>query len=136
MITELLPPCPPKPQQITIERWLPYEQPQQRVIYKPAKPACIIPNPKNVTIIWCEPDVCVTQCFVDLGVHNADPADYVCRYGSSLVPSNQLPEIAIKFGARGGHPLAAAHREPVKPILIGDVEYLNLIQQKEQLNDC
>lgn len=49
--------CPAKPQQIFIERWLPYDQPKQRVIYQPAKPTCCIPDPKNVVIQWDSPDV-------------------------------------------------------------------------------
>jgi hypothetical protein len=129
VITEYLPACPAKPQQVIIDRWLPYEQPQQRVVYKPAKPPCLIPDPKNVTIIWSEPDVDVTQVFVNLGVHNTDPAEYTARHCASLIQADALPEIAIRYGTRGGHSLAATHRQSVQPILYGDVEYLRLIQQ-------
>lgn len=129
VITEYLPPCPAKPQQIIVDRWLPYEAPQQRVIYQPAKPPCLIPNPRNVNIIWSEPDVEVTQVFINLGVHNANPAEYIARYGPSLVQHQQLPEIAQRFSSRGGYFLAAEQRQAPQPILIGDVQYLSLIQR-------
>lgn len=129
VITEYLPPCPAKPQQIIIDRWLPYEAPQQRVIYQPAKPPCLIPDPKNVTIIWSEPDVDITQVFVNLGVHNANPAEYTARYGASLIQTSQLPDIAVRYGSRGGLQLAADQRQTLQPILYGDVEYLRLIQR-------
>jgi hypothetical protein len=127
VITEHLPPCPPKPQQVIIDRWLPYDAPQQRVVYKPAKPPCLIPNPRNVTIVWCEPEVDVTQCFVNLGVHCMDPREYCSRYGSSLLSADQLPEIAVNFGKKGGHCLAADRKQNPKPVLYGDVEYLRLV---------
>lgn len=57
-----------------------------------------------MTIIWSEPDVDVTQCFVNLGVHNADPQEYICKYGASLIQADRLPEVAIQYGARAGEP--------------------------------
>lgn len=130
VITEYLPPCPAKPQQIIIDRWLPYEAPQQRVIYQPAKPPCLIPDPKNVTIIWSEPDVDVTQVFVNLGVHNANPTEYIAKHGASLVQADALPQLALQWAARGGHLLARDQQRHPAPILYGDVEYLRLIQQQ------
>lgn len=132
VITEYLPPCPPKPQQVIIERWLPYEAPQQKVVYQPAKPPCLIPDPKNVNIIWSEPDVNVCQVFVNLGVHNTDPNEYVCKYGSSLIQPECLPEIAIKWGARGCHQLARDQKKHPAPVLYGDVEYLRLINNNNR----
>jgi hypothetical protein len=127
VITEYLPPVPAKPQQIIIDRWLPYEQPIQRVRYEPAKPACIIPDPRNVVIQWDAPDVHVTQQFVNLGIHQADPAEYVAKYGSSLIHADQLPSVAIQFGSRAGHALAYNTPAHTQAILVGDVEYLRLI---------
>jgi hypothetical protein len=63
VVVERLPPIPPKPQQIFIERWLPYGQQTQKVVYQPAKPACIIPDPRNVVIQWESPDVEIRKEF-------------------------------------------------------------------------
>lgn len=129
VITEYLPPVPSKPQKVIVDRWLPYEQPIQRVRYEPAKPACIIPDPKNLIIQWDAPDVQITQQFCPLGVHQANPAEYASKYGAQLLSASQLPELAIKFSSQAGIPLAANTPHNNTPILVGDVEYLRLIQQ-------
>lgn len=127
VVVEKLPPIPAKPQQVFIERWLPYGQQTQKVIYQPAKPACVIPDPKNVVIQWESPDVEVRKEVKNLGVYKADPREYISKYGSSLVRSEQLPNIAIQYANAPGLQLAANHKPPNVPILEGDVQALRLV---------
>jgi len=127
VIIERLPACPPKPQQIFIERWLPYEQPKQRVIYQPAKPICCIPDPKNVVIQWDAPDVEICRRVKNCGIHPTDPHDYVCKYGPTLYRPECLPEVAKKYGESAGIPLAATHRTSTLPRLEGQVNALSLV---------
>jgi len=127
VIVERLPPIPSKPQQIFIERWLPYGQQTQRVVYQPAKPACIIPDPKNIVIQWESPDVEIRKEFKNLGVIHANPQEYVAKYGASLLRPESLPEVAVHYGSQPGLQLAATHRPPEVPILEGDLHALSLI---------
>ncbi len=41
----------------TIERWLDSEPALRNVVYKPAPPTPLVPNPKNVLIQWQPPQV-------------------------------------------------------------------------------
>jgi len=127
VVVERLPPIPSKPQQIFIERWLPYGQQTQKIVYKPAQPPCVIPDPKNVVIQWESPEVDIRKEFKNLGVINADPQEYVNRYGSNLIRSDQLPEVAVKYGNQSGLQLAATHRAPDHPLLEGDIHALSMI---------
>jgi hypothetical protein len=127
VVVERLPPIPAKPQQIFIERWLPYGQQTQRVVYQPAKPPCVIPDPKNVVIQWESPEVDIRKEFRNLGIINADPQEYVSRYGAALIRSDQLPEIAVQYGNQPGVQLAATHRAPEHPLLEGDLHALGFI---------
>jgi hypothetical protein len=63
VVVERLPPIPQKPQQFFIERWLPYGQQTQRVVYQPARPPCLVPDPKNVVIQWESPEVEIRKEF-------------------------------------------------------------------------
>jgi hypothetical protein len=127
VVVERLPPIPAKPSQIFIERWLPYGQQTQKVVYQPAKPACIIPDPRNVVIQWESPEVEIRKEFRNLGIIAADPQDYISRYGSSLIRADQLPEVAVSYGAQPGLQLAATHQPPAIPLLDGDLHALSLI---------
>jgi hypothetical protein len=127
VIVEKLPSQPAKPQNVLIERWLPYGQQSQRVVYQPARPPCVIPDPKNIVIEWQNPDVEIKKEFKNLGVIAADPRDYVSRYGSSLVRSDALPQIAIQYSNAPGVTLAANSRIQEGPIIEGDVNALKLI---------
>lgn len=118
---------PPKPQQIFVERWLPYGEQRQRVIYEPAKPICQIPDPKNVVIQWDAPDVEVRREVKNLGVQPADPQDYLRRHGHHLVRSDQLPEIAVRYAQAQGIQLAANSQAHQGVVVEGDVQALSLI---------
>lgn len=55
--------------------------------------------------------------------------EYVSKYGSSLIRSDQLPKYAVKHSTNSGLPLAATHRAADYPILVGDLyalSYINL----------
>ena len=58
---------------------------------------------------------------------NANPAHYVQRYGSSLIPPDQLPEFVTQIRPPTGIVLAAEHRPTNVHELEGDIEALNLI---------
>lgn len=127
VVVERLPPIPPKPQQVFIERWLPYGQQTQKVVYQPARPACVIPDPKNVVIQWDSPDVDIRKELRNLGIIHANPQEYITKYGSSLIRSEQLPDLAVQYANQPGIQLAATHRPPTIPILEGDVHALNYL---------
>ena len=63
----------------------------------------------------------------NLGIVVTDPRDYVSRYGPTLISSDQLPDMAIKFGNINGLQLAANYKASSIPLLEGDVDALRLI---------
>jgi len=127
VVVERLPPIPAKPQQIFIERWLPYGQQTQRVVYQPAKAPCVIPDPKNVVVQWESPDVEIRKECKFLGIIEADPQQYVAKYGSSLIRADQLPKFAVSHSTKQGIELAANHRPLDYPLLEGDIHALRWI---------
>jgi hypothetical protein len=128
VVVEKLPPEPPKPPKVIIERWLPYGQQTQRVVHRPAqKKPCFVPDPKNVIIEWQQADVEIRKDVKNLGISEADPRDYIQRYGSALVRSDQLPELAITYGNPAQFQMERHYRVSESPLLVGDVEALNLI---------
>jgi len=127
VIIERLPPTPAKPQQIFVERWLPYGQQTQRVVFQACRQGCTIPDPKNVVIQWDAPEVEIRREFKNLGVHQADPQEYLSKYGSSLVRADALPELALKYSNQQGVQLAANSRAESAIVLEGDVQALKLI---------
>lgn len=52
VIIERLPPLPPKPQDVIIERWIPYESTtaKRKVIIQRAEPPKPFPPPRNIII--------------------------------------------------------------------------------------
>ena len=127
VIIERLPPTPAKPPCVLIERWLPYGQQTQRIIFESAKPVCAIPDPKNCIIQWEAPEVEIRTDVKNLGVHEADPREYAARYGSQLVRGDQLPEIAKKYSNQSGVQLAANSRQEQSVNVVGDLQALRLI---------
>jgi hypothetical protein len=123
VIVEKAAPLPPKPQNILIERWLPYGPQTQRVIYQPSEKTCIIPDPKNVVIEWEEQQAEIEKDVKNLGIHEADPQDYILRYGSSLVDTEQLPAVAISYSNQE----IFQHHRKEDLVLEGDLEALKLI---------
>lgn len=63
----------------------------------------------------------------NLGVVQTDPAEYIRRYGPTLIRSDQLPDIAHQYANVSGLQLACNHQPNEIPILEGDVHALRLV---------
>jgi hypothetical protein len=129
VIVEKMAPIPAKPQNILIERWLPYGPQTQRVIFQQSEKTCIIPDPNNVIIEHQNPEVDLQKEVKNLGIQEADPRDYVSRYGSSLVRTEQLPEVAISYSNQAAsHLRTESHRVHQEDLILeGDIQALKLI---------
>ena len=127
VVVERLPPIPPKPQQIFVEKWLPFKQQKRRVVFHPAEPDCVLPNPRNLVIQWEAPEVEVTREYKNLGSHLADPDEYVRRFGSELLRHEEFREAASRIGAPEAVTSSDSHRELGLPELEGEVQALRLV---------
>ena len=85
VVIERLPALPAKPQNVIVERWLPYaEGGKRRVIFNKAAALAAVATPRNVVVQWEEPRVNIRQEVKYLGVIRANPVEYVQRYGAEL----------------------------------------------------
>jgi len=126
VIIERLPPVPAKPQGVILERWLPFEAQRRKVIYRPPQPDPVYCKPKNVIVQWDPPNVRIEQTVKYLGIVNANPTEYIKRYGETLVSVQQFPEIVRNI--KHEETLAADVRQTNQVYeLEGDVEALRLI---------
>jgi hypothetical protein len=91
----------------------------------PPKPAVVL-KPKNVIIQWEPPETNISTQFRDLGTVVADPADYVRRFGDSLLPPSQLPAFVHKIPPPKGERYAA-DSPTLPPRLYGDLDALKLV---------
>ncbi|CAF1634871.1 unnamed protein product [Rotaria sp. Silwood1] len=99
VVIERFPPPPQKPRDIIIERWIPYgPPPKRRTIVEHASASVVYPEPHNTVIIYDTIEARVVRQFQRLGVIKANPADYVARYGSSLLNSTTLVQQAHNAG--------------------------------------
>ena len=81
MVIERLAPLPAKPQNVIVERWLPYAEAKRRVIFnRAAEVKAEVATPRNVIVQWEAPRVNVRKEVKYLGVIRANPAEYVQRY--------------------------------------------------------
>ena len=137
VVVERLPQVPQKPQEIFIERWLPYKPQKRKIIYKKSEPIKIIPDPKNVIVDWDIPDVEICQEIKTVGVFEVDPKKYLQKYGQEALAFKKLPKIAKNIPAPDGLTLAGDHPEKPCPPIEGDIECLRLLDlDKVGLNDC
>ena len=84
---------------IIIERWLPYgPPPERRTIVEKAPPAITYADPRNKIIIYEGAEACVVRQFEKDRVIIENPADYVARYGNSLLDSATLIQMARNAG--------------------------------------
>ncbi|CAF1035866.1 unnamed protein product, partial [Brachionus calyciflorus] len=127
VVVERLPAIPPKPQQVFLEKWLPFKQQKRRVVYQRPEPDCVLPNPRNLVIQWEAPEVEVTRDYKNLGSQLADPQEYVRRHGSELLGHEEFRTAASRIGAPENVVSSNSHRELGLPELEGDVEALRLI---------
>lgn len=96
VVIERLAPLPAKPQNVIVERWLPYSNNQKRrVIFQAAAASVEVANPRNVIVQWDAPSVEIRKEIKYLGVIKANPAEYMQRYGSSLKSHTELPQFVL-----------------------------------------
>jgi Ca2+-binding EF-hand superfamily protein len=128
VVIERLAQLPKKPQAVIVERWLPYTQSKRKVIFQKntiADP--VIVKPRNVIIQWDTPTVEIKKDFKDLGIIRADPAEYIERYGNSLISHLELPQFVKEIKPPFGLTLAAEYQTQEFYELEGDIEALRLI---------
>ncbi len=130
VVIERLAPIPARPQNVIIERWLPYaEHGKRRVTFNKAPASAEIVNPRNVIIQWEEPRVNIKQEVKYLGVVRANPVEYVQKFGPTLRTHTELPQFVLdiatpsEFGV-----LAADHKfKTLVHELEGDLEGFKLV---------
>ncbi|CAF2589127.1 unnamed protein product [Rotaria sp. Silwood2] len=105
VVIERIPSLPEKPRKriifsdIIIERWIPYgPQPERRTITERAPPAIIYPEPRNRVVVYEATEARTVRKFQNLGVVQENPADYVVRYGTSLLDTATLVQQARNAG--------------------------------------
>jgi len=91
VIVERMAPAPQKPQNIRVERWLPFENTERRVIYKKAQPVQRQADSRNVVIQWDAPQVEVHQKTEHLGVTRMNTEEYRHKYGHQLKKASEFP---------------------------------------------
>lgn len=96
VVIERLAALPSKPQNIIIERWLPYNETKRRVVFnKAVEVRAEVANPRNVIVQWEAPSVNIRKEVRYLGVVSANPAEYVQKYGDSLQMHTSFPEFVL-----------------------------------------
>jgi hypothetical protein len=98
-----MPDMPPRPANIIIEKWLPYRVPKRRIVHQRSASAHAPLVPRNLIIEWEAPDVDVMQECKDLGMVDANPEEYVRRFGRELVKSDELPRCNHNHNENKGH---------------------------------
>jgi hypothetical protein len=125
VVLEKLPDQPQKPQNILIEKWLPFKPRTRRVVFQRS---CVPPppNPRNLVIEWEQPCVQVEQQCVDLGVVDADPETYARQYGPELKRPEEIPPLC-QGPACAGLQRSATWSAADTLRLTGDVEALRRV---------
>ncbi|CAF4011586.1 unnamed protein product [Rotaria magnacalcarata] len=100
VVIERMAPLPPKPQDIIIERWIPYESITQKrqVIVQRAEPPKPYPPSRNVIITYDPVSVKVVRQVERQGVTRENPQSYLTRFGSSLLDPKDLIAQARELG--------------------------------------
>jgi hypothetical protein len=99
VIIERIPPDPPKPRDIVIERWIPYgEMAKRKTIVQRAEAFKPYPKPQNIIIQYEPVQVRIVRQFQRLGITPEDPQAYVQRYGASLFDAQTLVQQARAAG--------------------------------------
>lgn len=108
-----------------IERWLPYSQVKRQVHFNPApKVAVDNSSQKNLIIQWEEPNVKVSQEIKYLDTIDADPNEYLSRYGADVVQTIDLPKLVTDIPTPKDVGLLASEMDNAINELIGDLEAL------------
>jgi len=119
VIIEKLAPLPTKPQNIIIERWLPFKTQARRVIFEGSR-SLTPEQQRNLIVEWQTAPAIVKKKISYLGIVDADPRDYVTKYGPSLKRSTELPSFVNELERI---PQEADHSNQ----LIGDIEALKYL---------
>ena len=127
LIVERLPPLPAPPQNVITERWLPYAKSKRRVIFQKAPPTPTFVKPKNVIVQWTQPNVKIKQEIKYLGVIEADPIEYMKKYGDELKHFNEMPDIVRNIPGINDLDLAANYNNNFVHELEGDLYALQLV---------
>ncbi|CAF1457329.1 unnamed protein product [Rotaria sp. Silwood1] len=99
VVVESLPPLPPRPRPVILQRWLPYRvQAKRGTIVQRAPTVIPYPIPRNIVVQYEPTSTRVLRNVQCVGVIQADPQDYIRRYGASLLDSNTLERIARAAG--------------------------------------
>ncbi|CAF3320304.1 unnamed protein product [Rotaria socialis] len=100
VVIERMAPLPPKPQDIIIERWIPYESIAQKrqVIVQRAEPSKPYPPSRNVIITYDPVPVKVVRQVERQGVTPENPQSYLTRFGNSLLDPKDLIAQARELG--------------------------------------
>lgn len=84
---------------IIIERWLPYgPRPERKTIVEEATAAVAYAEPRNKIIVYEGLEPRVNRKFEKGPVVEGDPYDYAARYGTSLLDSETLIQLARNAG--------------------------------------
>jgi hypothetical protein len=124
---------PPQNQKVIVERWLPYEKQERQVIVQKAQDCntCTV-KPKNLIVEWEQPSARLGKKIEIIGVEQADPKEYVAKYGSTLKTKSELPQFALNVQGPNGINLNDTNKEHK---LVGDVGGLRLVDlDKEGLS--
>lgn len=117
VIIEKLAPLPAKPNTIVIERWLPYKGLPRRVVFEGARPVQSAENVRNLIVEWQAPPATIKKKITYLGTVDADPKEYIAKYGQTLKHTHELPPYVNELERP---PAEADYSND----LIGDVESL------------
>lgn len=99
---------PTKPQDVILERWLPYKDQKRKIILNPKPDDPIQLIPKNIIVEWKRIECSSIKTDIkNLGVEKADPVKYAETYGESLVAAYEMPEIVNEVKRKHDIPLAA-----------------------------
>lgn len=129
VIIERLAPLPAKPQNVLIERWLPYAVSKRRVVFnRAAEVKAEVTTPRNVIIQWEAPSVNIRKEIKYLGVINANPIEYVEKYGSSLKVHTSLPQFVLDIATPSEVGVLAADYNSKQVLeLEGELEAFKLV---------
>ncbi len=138
LIIERLPEQPDKPQDVHIERWLPFKDIKRKVILNPKPADPVVCKPRNIIVSW-EKMKCskVNTEFKNAGVEKADPKIYMAKHGrKNLKAVNEMPSIVNEVQKHHNIELAANHKKPYYMELEGDLHALSMIDlDKEGLGE-
>lgn len=102
----------------------------RRPLQPPPPPKKVLQQ--NFVVIWDTPNVVLNRRFKNLGITTADPAQYMARFGDSLVNSSSLPELIKSVRPSNGAKLAGESQHNANIKLVGDVQALSLIKSAER----